>query len=291
MLLSMTGYGRVVKEFDQKAISVEIKSLNSKYLDLKLKIPQNYRVKELDIRKILTPKLLRGKVDILIDVKNLGDGDNFTLNKALFKTYYTQLSAISQELGIAEEGILQTIIRLPNVVEAVEEKINGDEWTFVAEVLKEALVKLQQFRRDEGDSMEQDLSMRVNNIADCIEEVKEFEVERKTLLKKRLAKNFEDVVPKEAIDSNRFEQEVLYYLEKLDITEEKIRLKQHCEYFLKELKTNKTSKGKKLNFISQEMGREINTMGSKANFSAIQHIVVKMKDNLEKIKEQVANAL
>lgn len=291
MLLSMTGFGRTEVTFKQKTITVEIKSLNSKYLDLKLKLAQRYRVKELDIRQIITPTAQRGKMDVNIDVTNMGAEDDFSFNKNLFKSYYNELTGISSELGIDGGDILQTIIRMPNIVVPNEASLDEAEWNTVKGAIKESIEKLDHYRKTEGAVIEKDFSLRVNNISDLLEQISPYIDERKTHMRERLRQNFEDYVTKGAVDENRFEQELIYYLEKMDITEEQVRLKQHCKYFLQELNNKKRVKGRKLNFISQEMGREINTIGSKANNSNIQHIVVQMKDELEKIKEQLANTL
>ena len=290
MLLSMTGYGRVIKEFGQKTISVEIKSLNSKFLDLKLRTSQNIRDKELQIRKILTPAVIRGKCDVLVDYKDIGENQDFALNKPLFKAYFKQLKEVSDELGI-DGDYVQTIIRMPDVVESANEGVTDEEWKMIAETIKETAEKLTNFRREEGEAMKKDLLLRAANISKYLDEISQYEEDRKKKMRERLTNLVTNEVPKDAIDQNRFEQEVLYYLEKIDITEEKTRLKQHCKYFQEELDKNSKSKGKKLNFISQEMGREINTIGSKANHSKIQYWVVQMKDDLEKIKEQLANSL
>lgn len=287
----MTGFGRTEVTFKQKTITVEIKSLNSKYLDLKLKLAQRYRVKELDIRQIITPTAQRGKMDVNIDVVNMGAEDDFSFNRNLFKSYYNELTSISSELGIQNGDLLQTIIRMPNIVVPNEASLDDAEWNAVKGAIKESIEKLDQYRKTEGAVIEKDFALRVNNISDLLEQVSPYVTERKTQMRERLRQNFEEYVSKGAVDENRFEQELLYYLEKMDITEEQVRLKQHCKYFLQELTNKKRVKGRKLNFISQEMGREINTIGSKANHSSIQHIVVQMKDELEKIKEQLANTL
>ena len=287
----MTGYGRAVQTFADRTITVEIRSLNSKFTDLRFKIPQNYKEKEPEMRKMISGTAQRGKVDVTIDVKSLqGDGE-YALNVALFKKYHQELRDLSTELGIASSDMLQAIIRLPNVVAAAEQSIDDAEWQVLKNVLNEALKHFTNFRTQEGLAMETDCQKRVQNIASDIEELHPFEAERVVKLRERIQKKMAEYVGKENIDANRFEQEILYYLEKIDITEEKVRLAQHCKYFQEVLATEESLKGRKLSFISQEMGREINTLGSKANSSEIQRIVVRMKDELEKIKEQVANSV
>ena len=291
MLLSMTGFGRANKTYKQQDIIVEIKSINSKFLDLKLKITQKYRQKELDIRRIVAPIAQRGKIDMVIDVVNRAPGANVFFNKDLFRTYYAELKGLSDELDIQHADIMQTIIRLPNIVVPDEGSIDEEEWAAVQATIKEAIASLTNFREVEGDVIRTDFELRVNTIKTLLEEVEPYIEERKVKMRERLRANFEEYVSKAAVDENRFEQELLYYLEKMDVTEEQVRLAQHCKYFLEVLNSKKSVKGRKLNFITQEMGREINTLGSKANHSGIQHVVVQMKDELEKIKEQLANTL
>ncbi|MEL6864283.1 MAG: YicC/YloC family endoribonuclease [Bacteroidota bacterium] len=291
MLLSMTGYGRATKSIDSKTITIEIRSLNSKFTDLRFKLPQNYKEKEIELRKIITQRAERGKIDAQLDVKSLTGEGEFGLNKALFSRYYRELSSLREDLNIPNGDMLQSIIRLPNVIAAEEGSINEEEWKTVLAALQEALDKFMKFRTDEGQVMEKDCRLRIRNILANLNEIKPFEKARVEKVRKRIEQHMEEYVGKDNIDANRFEQEILYYLEKIDITEEKVRLEQHCHYFIEELDKSTTQKGRKLSFISQEIGREINTLGSKANSSDIQRFVVKMKDELEKIKEQVANSV
>ncbi len=287
----MTGYGRAVQTFSDRTITVEIRSLNSKFTDLRFKIPQSYREKEVEMRKIISGGAQRGKVDVNIDVKSLEGDSEYALNKSLFRKYHSELSSLAEELKINSADMLQSILRLPNVVAADERSIDEEEWNVLNSVIRKALENFTKFRIQEGAAMEKDCTLRVTNIAEDIDKLDPFEAERVVKLRDRIRKKMEEYVGKENIDANRFEQEILYYLEKIDITEEKVRLAQHCKYFLEVLSTEKSLKGRKLSFISQEMGREINTLGSKANSSEIQRIVVRMKDELEKIKEQVANSV
>lgn len=288
MLLSMTGYGRVSQSFRDKTILVEIRSLNSKFTDLRLKIPSNYREKDTELRKITLERLERGKIDMLIEVKSVAGGDGFGLNKPLFRRYYEELSALAGELKIEKGDIIQTILRIQNVVSSDEDSIDEEEWAEVLKVLDNATRQLTEYRRTEGKAMEDDMRIRVNNILGYLGGIDPFEKDRIPILRQRLHQNLEEHLGKDKIDESRFEQEILFYLEKMDITEEKVRLEQHCKYYLEEM-GSKNSQGRKLSFISQEIGREINTLGAKAYSSDIQRLVVGMKDELEKIKEQVAN--
>lgn len=291
MLLSMTGYGRATETFRNKNITVEVRSLNSKYNDLRIKIPQHYREHETVLRKMVTNQTMRGKVDLSIEVKSLQGDEEYGLNKALFRRYYEELSELGQELGIQGGDMYQAILRIPNVVSSGLDSIDEEEWKVVIQTLRNALANLERFRRTEGEAMETDLRQRVNSILSLLELVPPFEDDRVEKLRQRLHQNLSDHLGKDNIDENRFEQEILFYLEKMDINEEKVRLEQHCRFFLEELSKKVNSKGRKLSFISQEIGREINTLGAKAYSSDIQRLVVTMKDELEKIKEQVANTV
>lgn len=291
MLLSMTGYGRLTNKMMDKNITVEIRSLNSKYTDMRLKIPQNYKEKEAEMRKIVMDRVERGKVDMLIEVRSLQGDESYSLNFPLFKKYYRELSKLSEELDMPQGDLMQAILKLPNVVSTEEDTIDDEEWKAVLSTLNGAIDKFEKFRRDEGAAMEKDLNLRIVNILESLGQLDPFEEVRVTRLRQRLHQNLQEYLGKDKVDENRFEQEILFYLEKIDVTEEKVRLEQHCKYFQEELAKNITLKGRKLSFITQEMGREINTLGAKAYSSDIQKIVVQMKDELEKIKEQVANSV
>jgi len=291
MLLSMTGYGRATHTFKDKTLTIEMRSLNSKLTDVRFKIPQNYREKEADMRRLLIQKLERGKIDVTIEVQSMQGDDEYNLNVPLFKKYYRELASLANELDIPEGDIIQSILRLPNIVAATEEGVDEEEWQAILTALDKATKQFMQFREKEGAAMEKDLQMRIDNISAALSKLDPFEKERVDKLRQRLHQNLEEYLGKDNIDENRFEQEILFYLEKIDITEEKVRLEQHCKYFLEVLAKPRTLKGRKLNFISQEMGREINTMGAKAYSSEIQRLVVAMKDELEKIKEQIANSV
>ena len=287
----MTGYGRVTHTYGDKTISIELRSLNSKYTDIRAKIPQNYKEKEPELRRILTDKVHRGKIELVIDVQSAQGDDEYGLNPALFRKYHRELQLLSDELGIENGDMLQAILRIPNVITTAADTIDEEEWKEVLKALDIALDKFEQYRNSEGKAMEEDMIMRVDNISGLLHQLDPHEEERIERLRQRIYKNLEEYVGKNKVDENRFEQEILYYLEKIDITEEKVRLDQHCKYYKEELAKTNPLKGRKLSFISQEMGREINTMGAKANSSNIQRLVVGMKDELEKIKEQVANSV
>lgn len=291
MLLSMTGYGRLTNKFKDKNITVEIRSLNSKYTDIRLKIPQNYKEKESEMRRLVTERVERGKIDMLIEVSSMQGDDSYSLNLPLFKKYYRELSGLAEELEMAKGDLMQAILKLPNVISPEEDTVDEEEWKALLATLNGAIDKFDQFRRDEGAAMEKDLKLRIANILENLGQLDPFEEVRVTRLRQRLHQNLQEYLGKDKVDENRFEQEILFYLEKIDVTEEKVRLEQHCKYFQEELVKNITLKGRKLSFITQEMGREINTLGAKAYSSDIQKIVVRMKDELEKIKEQVANSV
>lgn len=287
----MTGFGRSVVQWGEKTITVEIKSLNSKATDIKVRLPQRYREKEMDIRSIVMGKAQRGKVEVNVDVSTPGGGVDFSINKTLFKQYYKDLVELSDELDMPKQDFATGILRIQGVVDIPKNGMPADEWAALSKAVKEAVDKMINFRSTEGTAMETDLRERIANIGKHLTSIEPFEQPRIEKVKQRLRNHLEEEVTKEQVDRNRFEQEIIFYLEKFDLNEEKVRLRQHCGYFLEQLDSNVVQKGRKLTFIGQEMGREINTIGSKANSSDIQHLVVKMKDELEKIKEQAANVL
>lgn len=291
MLMSMTGYGRASSVYEGKTITVEVRSLNSKLLDTRFKIPQTFKDREPEMRKIVTERALRGKIDVSIDIKSSNGDGEYALNQNLFKKYYSELMELSKTLEMPKTDVMQAILRIPNVIATDIDEIDEEEWNAVKGTLQSALDNFMKFRNTEGKAMEEDCQLRTKNIVNLLEEVAPFESQRVDRLRSKINKHMEEYVGKDNIDANRFEQEILYYLEKIDITEEKVRLAQHCKYFNEVLDMADIQKGRKLSFISQEMGREINTLGSKANSSDIQRIVVQMKDELEKIKEQVANSV
>jgi uncharacterized protein (TIGR00255 family) len=288
----MTGYGKSSVDFKNKTILVDIKSLNGKTSDIRVKAPSNFRHKEIDIRNLVSEGAYRGKLEVTVEVSS-DDGDGeYTLNIPLFKKYYAELNGLKNELNAVDStNLFASIVRIPNVVSTHEADIDEEEWNSVLKAIKGAINELNNFRKVEGKAMEKDLTFNINSIGEWLEEVEPYEKERITRLKLRLQKNLDDYLGNEKVDQNRFEQEVLFYLEKLDINEEKVRLSQHLKYFLSVMKSDEIIVGKKLSFISQEIGREINTLGAKAQNSSIQQIVVQMKDALEQIKEQLANVV
>jgi len=290
MIHSMTGYGKASREIMKKKFTVEVRTLNSKTLDLNIKYPLSYREKEGEIRNLISQYLDRGKVDFWLTQEDLEASDSYQINKALVAGYYRQLKEISSQYDIPETDWMQLIFRLPDVVKTAEVSISDEEWEQLSKVIREALVKTNEFRRAEGSSLEDALNDHVSFIETSLTKIAPYEQARIQRLRERMRKGLLENFSEENIDQNRFEQEMIYYLEKLDISEEKIRLLSHCNYF-RETMASEGFNGKKLNFISQEMGREINTLGSKANDADVQKLVILMKDELEKIKEQVLNVL
>ena len=285
----MTGYGRASGSWKEKTILVEVRSLNSKYSDLRLRCSQNLREKEGELRKLVTDFAKRGKLEMSIDITSHAGDNDFGLNIPLFKRYFEALQGISNEFDYQDQTLMSAILRLPNVAASSEGEMSDEEWKAILSVIHEALDKFKQFRVQEGAATAEDLSARVTTIADLLEKVSPHEQDRIGAIRDRLYRSLEENLGKDRVDENRFEQEVLFYLEKMDINEEKMRLAQHCQYFLEVLNNKSEAKGRKLSFISQEIGREINTLGAKAYSSNIQRLVVGMKDELEKIKEQTAN--
>lgn len=288
MVQSMTGFGKARVSIPGKNISIEIKSLNSKQQDFSVRLPGTYKTKEMEIRKMLQKALFRGKVECNINVDLTGESANFKVNTELVKAYFEQLKPLLPKQELSPE-VLATIMRMPDVMNSDKEELNEHEWIALKKGIQEALDNIIDFRKDEGKSLEEDMLNRVSSIEEGLEKVKKYDIDRVENLKEKLNASIHEIQD-DLIDKNRFEQEVIYYLEKLDINEEKVRLAQHCKYFRETILTD-GEKGKKLGFIAQEMGREINTTGSKANDAQIQKTVVLMKDSLEKIKEQVLNVL
>ncbi|HVX27944.1 MAG TPA: YicC/YloC family endoribonuclease [Parafilimonas sp.] len=291
MLYSMTGYGRAEKTIGEKVFIAELRSLNGKQYDIRLAMPSLLKPYEFDIRNMINEGLLRGSIECIITLKQNGAEKGATINTELAKSYYEPMRALAAELGLSQENILNTLLKLPDVIAPSTEIINEDEWNLFKDVLQAAIDSLNKHRRDEGKSMEDDLYARIANIELQQAAVATLEPQRRIKIKEGLQKVLEDNVGKENYDPNRLEQELIFYIEKIDISEEQVRLKNHCEYFKDVLKENTISKGKKLSFILQEIGREINTTGSKAYNSDIQKCVVLMKDELEKAKEQILNVL
>jgi uncharacterized protein (TIGR00255 family) len=291
MLKSMTGFGRAEKNVGDKTFLVDIKSLNGKQFELQLKLPAILKPYEFDIRRLLSEKLIRGSVDCMISLKDTGTAKPVTINTDLAKAYFQPLAELSASLGLDTSHILSTLVKLPEVITPSSETLNDADWALFQEVLLLAISNINQHRLDEGKSLEDDLLLRINNISKQQEEVIKLEPLRKQKIRDGITRLLEENVGKENYDSNRLEQELIFYIEKIDISEEQVRLKNHCEYFKTLLSETEEAKGKKLSFILQEIGREINTTGSKAYDSTIQKAVVLMKDELEKAKEQVLNAL
>ena len=287
MILSMTGYGKATETFNDKNIIVELRALNSKNLDLKTRMPSNYRELEMPIRKILSQLLKRGKVDLNIQIEDLEDRPKNKINVPVLKQYLADLNQVHPD---ADQSVLiAAALRLPDVLKPEEDELSDAEQQAVMKALNEAAGLLTRYRKDEGQALENDLKLRLKNISKALKDIEQLDTDRLDKIKQRLKDALNNL--QQEVDQNRFEQELIYYLEKLDINEEKVRLKNHLQYFEKELQKPDEIKGKKLGFISQEIGREINTIGSKANDSQIQRKVVQMKDELEKIKEQVLNVL
>ena len=287
----MTGYGKAEFEVGNKKITLELKALNSKQLDINTRIPTLYREKDLVIRKEISEKLVRGKFDFSLYIENLGEESNSAINEGIVSDYFNQMSRVYEKLGLpVTEEMMQSVMRLPDTVKTVYEQLDEQEWENIYANLIKVLEDVDRFRSQEGIALNEDVRSNVAEIEELLEQVASFEKQRIENVKNRIQDSLKEFDLNGNLDKNRFEQELIYYLEKLDINEEKVRLKNHCEYFLETLATDKAI-GKKLGFIAQEIGREINTLGSKANESNIQRIVVQMKDALERIKEQLLNVL
>jgi len=291
MLKSMTGFGRAEKNVADKTFLVDIKSLNGKQFELQLKLPAVLKPFEFDIRRLLSEKLTRGSVDCMISLKDTGNAKPVTINTDLAKAYYKPLAELSASLHLDPSHILSTLVKLPEVITPSSETLSDKEWSDFQLVLQSAIDNLNNHRLNEGAMMEKDLMLRINNILTQQDEVIKLEPLRQQKIREGITRLLEENVGKENYDGNRLEQELIYYIEKIDITEEQVRLKNHCDYFKSLLAEQEEAKGKKLSFILQEIGREINTTGSKAYDASIQKCVVLMKDELEKAKEQVLNVL
>jgi len=285
MIQSMTGFGKSLLQLPSKKITIEIKSLNSKSLDLNARIPGQYREKELLLRNIIAKSLVRGKVDFSLYVEVTGEETTSSVNPVVVKKYMQQLRQIADA---DDDELLKMAIRMPDTMKSEREEIEETEFIEIEKTLQEALKEINSFRSDEGNALEKDLLFRVSNIAQLLQDIIAMDPDRIEGVRERLRKGVADL--KEKVDENRFEQELVYYIEKFDITEEKVRLENHLSYFLETINSS-DSNGRKLGFISQEMGREINTIGSKSNYAPMQQLVVQMKDELEKIKEQLLNVL
>jgi uncharacterized protein (TIGR00255 family) len=294
MIRSMTGYGKAVAEFGDRKLTIEIKSLNSKQLDLAMKLPAMFREKELEVRNLISQKLERGKVDLFINTEITGGNAGISINHELARKYHSELKALLHEMKEdCPGGLLPLIIKMPDVLQSGREEMNENDWLLVRTGIEHAISLTEEFRAREGMVLDEDLRKRIALILNYLDETRPYEQKRIQDIRDKMIRDFSSYKGDfngSAPDQNRFEQELIYYLERLDITEEKIRLQKHCDYFIETLDEH-LSQGKKLGFITQEIGREINTLGSKANQADIQKLVVGMKDELEKIKEQLMNIL
>ena len=284
----MTGYGKSTASLANKKYTIEIRSLNSKGQDVYLKLPTAFKSKEIPLRKMIGSALDRGKIECLLSVEVTEGESNVEINKPLIKQYYAELSGIAKEVGDDSSDLMASIMRMPDVLITKEDEVDEEEWTFVQQLMSEALGKINSFRAKEGESLTEDFNQCIGTIEDLLKEVPAYEDLRIDIIKERMRKGLEKL--ENGADENRYEQELIYYIEKLDISEEKTRLQHHLDYFRDTMKQDGAN-GKKLGFISQEIGREINTLGSKSYHASLQKIVVQMKDQLEKIKEQVLNTL
>ena len=290
MILSMTGFGKAEVKLKQLYLNIEIRSLNSKFLDLNIKTPSIFKEMDLSIRSIIKDEVKRGKVELTLHYEKTSEEQNISFNKEQVLNYYNQIKTLKTELNDKiESDILAQVLKLPDIIQHYKEELKESDRKIILKGILEACEELNKFRYKEGESLGKIISNYVKNIQSQIKEIEKFEKERLPEIKTKLNKAIDELQLKDKIDNKRLEQEIIYYSEKIDITEEKVRLNEHCNYFLKTL--NEQQGGKKLGFISQEMGREINTLGSKAHNLSIQKIVVNMKDELEKIKEQVLNIL
>lgn len=292
MVKSMTGFGKTTVESGNKKIVIEIKSLNSKQLDLNLRIPNIYKEKEMEIRGMIKERLDRGKVDMCIYFDNSETDKDVSINKTIVMQYFNQMLEISAQLGVEvdQNDLLQTVMRFPDTLQVKSEELEEEEWKRLKAGIEEALNEINKFRIQEGKALIKDISHRIQLIQQLAGDVPKFEGKRVDVIRQKLQEKINEWTEVRNIDQNRMEQEIIYYLEKLDITEEKVRLANHCKYFMETVEKEEAP-GRKIGFIAQEIGREINTMGSKANDHDIQKLVVRMKDELEKIKEQSLNVL
>lgn len=288
----MTGYGKASADTGQKKLTVEVKSLNSKQLDINTRLPWSFKEKEIEIRNMISQALGRGKIDIAITIDNIDEGPVASINRPAVRSYFLQMKELATEIGITPDDshIMQIVMRLPESVRSEKTEISEEEWNATRSLIGVAIAALDDYRLNEGRALDKDMRGAVANILSYLDEVVTYEGERIVRIRERIEAALAELGANTATDNNRFEQELIYYLEKLDINEEKVRLRKHCEYFLETLGVDNAN-GRTLSFIVQEMGREINTLGSKANHAAVQRLVVMMKEELEKIKEQALNVL
>lgn len=291
MLYSMTGFGRAEASVNNKQVVVELKSLNGKQFEMMTKLPPILRSYELDIRNLLNSTLYRGTIDLTVTIKQEGASKPMSVNTELAVFYYNSMRQIAEQLDIPQENVLSTLMRMPEVVAAEQDMLPDEEWKVVKDAIASAAQTLMAHRKNEGEALHKDLSSRINNIEQLLEQILPHETARAEKVRTRINASMNEFLSKDKIDQNRFEQEMIYYLERMDFTEEKTRLSQHCKYFYETVAKEGTAKGKMIGFIMQEIGREINTLGAKANDATIQQIVISMKDELEKAKEQILNIL
>jgi len=290
MIKSMTGFGKSATSINQKKISIEIRSLNSKQADISIRIPAVYKEKELELRAKINQYLERGKIEFNLYVEQITATPNYQINESLFKNYYNELKSLADELG-EQSDLIKIVAGMPDVFQKEEKQaLDESEWETIVELTTKALQDIDAYRTDEGNTLQKEMELRINNIQQLLNKVELYEKERIITVRERITAHLEEIVNGNQIDKDRLEQELVFYIEKFDVSEEKQRLQSHLDYFMDTM-NDKDSQGKKLGFISQEMGREINTLGSKANHSELQKIVVEMKDELEKIKEQILNIL
>ncbi len=290
MIKSMTGFGKSATSINQKKISIEIRSLNSKQADISIRIPAVYKEKELELRAKINQYLERGKIEFNLYVEQTTATPNYQINESLFKNYYNELKRLSDELG-EQSDLIKIVAGMPDVFQKEEKQaLDESEWQTIVELTIKALQDIDAYRTDEGNTLQKEMELRITNIQQLLKKVELYEKERVITVRERITAHLEEIVNGNQIDKDRLEQELVFYIEKFDVSEEKQRLQSHLDYFMDTM-NDKDSQGKKLGFISQEMGREINTLGSKANHSELQKIVVEMKDELEKIKEQILNIL
>jgi len=291
MLYSMTGFGRAEGTVNGRQVVVEVKSLNGKQFDISTKLPPILRSYELDIRNMLNAQLLRGTIDLTVNVRQEGASKPMVVNTDLAIFYYQSMKQIAERLELPQDNIISTLMRMPEVVAPEQDVLPEVEWNEVKKIIEQAANHLMDHRKNEGQALYNDMHTRISNIEGLLQKILPLEDERKERIRTRLTQWLDEMANKETIDANRFEQEMIYYLERMDFSEEKTRLKQHCIYFHETVDKKEVAVGRKLNFIMQEIGREINTLGSKANHAEIQQIVINMKDELEKAKEQILNIL
>ena len=286
----MTGYGKAQSAANGYTIKAEIRSLNSKFLDINLRLPFSLKEKEMEVRNLISEKLQRGKIDVFISIEAAGEDQDVSINRKLLSKYYKELTALARQYKSGKKNLLRMALQMPDVIGSKNNVLSDEDLSNMLQLMREALDDLRRFRARDGEGLEKIFTDTVSGILALVTQVESFEKERIEVIKDRLRNQLSELTAGAEFDRNRFEQELIYYLERMDFTEEKVRLKSHCDYFLKVL-LEQESNGRKLNFIAQEMGREINTLGSKANHAAIQKLVVQMKDELEKIKEQLLNVL